>query len=383
MARRSRWGAPKTTETCGICGGAMVGCGSGRIKCKVCNASCDLGKAAEMRSYEPQKDPITAVPDGMRPYGYSTLIKPEGEGALQWVKVRADEDAQRKRMDAWVAGLAESVRGTAKPIAIPKRSEKNSLSSYIIGDAHFGLYAWGEETGEDFDTAIASAELRKAVDLLVSGAPESATGYLVNVGDFLHANSRSAKTPESGNQLDVDSRFSRVIRMARDALRYCIARMLEKHKTVHVFVTPGNHDPDAARWLALLLAAHYESEPRVRVETSPKTFFYTRFGKTLIGITHGDKIKMAELPSIMANDRAEDWGATKHRYWWTGHIHHTRHQEYRGCFVESFNTLAASDAWHHESGYRSVRQMQRIDIDIEHGIYNRGIANIGMLKDAG
>jgi len=130
----------------------------------------------------------------------------------------------------------------------------------------------------------------------------------------------------------------------------------------------------------MVLAAYFERDKRVIIETSPGKYFYRRFGNTLIGITHGDKTKMADLPGIMATDRAQDWGQTQHRYWWTGHIHHTRHQEFRGCFVESFNTLAASDAWHHESGYRSVRQMQRIDLDKQQGIVGRRLCSIGMIR---
>lgn len=323
------------------------------------------------------------LPEGVKLRGTSTLTDLRtGETVMQWVKTTADAEAQRKAFEAVVAELAESVRGLAKPIPAPKVKLADSLSSYIIGDAHFGLYAWAEEAGEDFDTSIASRDLRAAIDLLVAGAPASETGFLVDVGDFLHADNRSNVTPASGNLLDVDSRFQRVIRIAVDALRYCIGRMLQKHKRVEVFITPGNHNPDSAGWLAMVLAAYYERDKRVHIERSPSKFYYRRFGKVLIGITHGDKMKMDELPSIMASDRAIDWGVTEHRYWWTGHIHHTKHQEYRGCFVESFNTLAASDAWHHASGYRSKRQMQRIDIDRQEGIYNRGIASIGMVRKA-
>jgi hypothetical protein len=323
------------------------------------------------------------LPEGVRLRGTSTLTDMRtGETVLQWVKVNADEDAQRKAMLEAIAEMAKPLHGLARPVAAPKQVLAASLSAYLIGDAHFGAYAWREESGEDFDTAIASRDMRAAIDLLVAGAPASETAYLVDVGDFLHADNRSNSTPASGNLLDVDTRYQRVIRIAIDALRYAIGRLLQKHKRVKVFITPGNHNPDSAGWMALTLAAYYERDIRVEVEQSPSKFFYQRFGDVLIGITHGDKLKLADLPSIMAADRAADWGATKHRYWWTGHIHHTKHQEYRGCFVESFNTLAASDAWHHASGYRSARQMQRIDIDKAHGIYNRGIANIGMLRYA-
>ncbi len=339
--------------------------------------------AQARRGWAPDHGIETPLPLGQKLRGTSTLIdKRTGETVLQWVKSNEDAEVQAELMRVVVSALQEEVRGLAKPIKAPKACLGRSLSAYIIGDAHFGLYAYAKEAGEDFDTDIASADLRAAIDILVDGAPKSAKAYLVDVGDFLHANSRDARTPQSGNMLDVDGRFSRVLRIAIDALKYCIGRMLQKHASVEVFITPGNHNPDAAGTLMLVLEAFYANDKRVLIEPSPSKYFYRRFGKNLIGITHGDKTKMDALPSIMATDRAVEWGETRHRYWWTGHIHHTKHQEYRGCFVEAFNTLAASDAWHHESGYRSARQMQRIDVDSEYGIYNRGIASIGMIRDA-
>ena len=323
------------------------------------------------------------LPEGVKLRGTSTLTDIRtGETVMQWVKTTADEDALRRALTEIVDSLKQDVKGLAKPIKAPKRRLLvDSLSAYMIGDAHFGAYAWAAETGgEDFDTSIASADLRAAIDLLVAGAPDSETGYLVDVGDYLHADNRSNMTPASGNLLDVDTRYQRVIRIATEAMRYCIGRMLEKHKFVKVFVTPGNHNPDSAGWMAMVMEAYYSRDKRVEIETSPSKFYYQRFGRNLIGITHGDKIKLGELPSIMAHDRAEDWGQTEHRYWWTGHIHHTKHQEYRGCTVEAFNTLAAGDAWHAASGYRAMRQMQRIDIDRTYGIYNRGIASVGMIR---
>lgn len=349
-----------------------------RVRCRDCNKEITI--PGPLQGYSPEHGMTKTVPEGFTVKGVSTLYGDDGTIKAQWVKSQQDAQAVERLLQAATEALGDEVRGLAKPITAPKERLAESLSAYLIGDAHFGLYAWAEESGEDFDTAIASADLRAAIDLLVAGSPASATGFLVDVGDFLHADSRSNTTPASGNPLDVDTRFQRVIRIAIDALKYCIARMLQKHKQVKVFITPGNHNPDSAGWLSMVLAAYYEKEKRVVIERSPSKFFYERFGKVLIGITHGDKVKMADLPPIMAADRAEDWGQTKHRYWWTGHIHHTVHQEYRGCFVESFNTLAASDAWHQASGYRSARQMQRIDIDQTHGIYNRGIVSIGRVR---
>lgn len=322
------------------------------------------------------------LPEGVQLRGTSTLTDMrDGTQVLQWVKTSAAHDAQVAAMRALAAELCENVKGKSRLVALKsKRQDSESLSAYMIGDAHIGAYSWAEETGNDFDIDIASRDIKAAIDLLVDGSPASETGYLVDVGDFLHADDRSNKTPEHGNVLDVDSRFPKVRRVARDVLKYCVGRMLEKHDHVEVFQVIGNHNPESAGWMAMVIEAYFDNNPRVVVETSPSTVYYRKFGNVLIGMTHGDKVKMAELPSIMAYDRASDWGQTEYRYWWTGHIHHTVQQEYRGCFVEAFNTLAAGDAWHASSGYRAARQMQRIDINRETGIYNRGIANLSMAR---
>jgi hypothetical protein len=42
-------------------------------------------------------------------------------------------------------------------------------------------------------------------------------------------------------------------------------------------------------------------------------------------------------------------------------------KEYSGCKVETFNTLAAKDAWHHGAGYRADRKMVCDVYHTEHG----------------
>lgn len=340
------------------------------------------GEVVEVRNgIAPEHGLTIPMPAGYL-MGKVTVQAAGGNIERTWTRMSPDQLAQQEAMQAFLEAMAEPLKGLAKPIRAPKTVDSDMLSAYLIGDGHFGLYAWAKEAGEDFDTSIASKDLRAAIDRLVDRAPASRVGYLVDVGDFLHADSRAAATPQSGNMLDVDGRFPRVVRIATDALKYCIGRMLQKHELVEVFITPGNHNPNSAGMIAMILEAFYTNEPRVKIEDSPGVYYYRQFGNNLIGITHGDKVKPADLPSIMATDMPKEWGATEHRFWWTGHIHHTRHQEYRGCFVESFNTLAASDAWHHASGYRSKRQMQRIDLHIEDGIDSRGIAGIGMIRKA-
>jgi hypothetical protein len=90
---------------------------------------------------------------------------------------------------------------------------------------------------------------------------------------------------------------------------------------------------------------------------------------------------MKNLPLIMATDRPEDWGRTRYRYWWTGHIHTsktqaaTNSQDFSGCSVESFRILAPTDAWAHQKGYRPHRDMKSITLHREFGEVARNTVN--------
>jgi len=314
--------------------------------------------------------------------GVSTLYNSEGEISAQWVKTRTDDESRKAALQQFAEGLAESVKGLAKPAKAPTLCREDLLSVYPVGDAHFGMYAWADECGDDFDTDMAARDLGAAVTSLARSAPKAKYGLLVDVGDSLHIDNRSNTTPRSGNAMDVDTRYSRVAKMLVMTFRYAIARMLQRHEQVKVLIAPGNHNLDSAGWVALCLSMFYENEPRVTIETSPSYFLYHRFGANLIGVTHGDTVKLDQLPSIMATDRPQEWGQTKHRHWLTGHIHHKKQQEFRGCFVEAFNTLAAKDAWHSQQGYRSARNMHRMDFHVQHGLFGRSIVDVGMFSDA-
>jgi hypothetical protein len=241
------------------------------------------------------------------------------------------------------------------------------------------MYAWAAEAGEDFDLIAAEKITLGAIDRLVASAPDAETAIVLPLGDLLHANDQTNRTPAHGYQLDVDSRYPKVLSVAIRIIRHVILRALEKHKKVIVRVEPGNHDPQAKWAVAFTLAAHFENNPRVEVDLSPAKFWYYRFGKVLIASTHGDTAKHEALGPIMAADRPEDWGATKHRYWYTGHVHHQSVKEFPGVICESFRTLAAKDAHAAHHGYRAGRDAYCIVHHKEFGEIERHRCDIAML----
>jgi hypothetical protein len=274
------------------------------------------------------------------------------------------------------------MKGLCPLVACPADADSDLLAVYPMGDPHFGLYSYAEESGDNFDLVIAERITCEAIDRLVSSAPKAATAMLLNLGDAFHADDSSNQTPQSGHALDVDTRFAKVAQVGLRALTHCVRRLLEKHEKVIVWNMVGNHDPHSALWLSLCMDAFFSNEPRVTVDLSPSLFKFYRFGKVLIGAHHGHGAKTNDLPLLMAADRPLDWGATEFRHWLCGHIHHWTAKEHPGVVVETFRTLAGKDAWHAGKGYRSRRDMNCIIYHTDFGEIQRVRCDIAQLQAA-
>lgn len=292
---------------------------------------------------------------------------PDGTVERTWERQSPDAQAMFEAIEGTVGELLGDLRGALPPVEKPGHFDEDLLTVIPMGDPHFGLLTWAKEVGEDFNLEIAEDLTFAAVDRLCSLAPPSHTALLLNLGDFFHADDSTNRTRRSGNVLDVDGRFQKIAQVGLRALVRCIRRLLERHAKVIVRNNPGNHDPHQAYMLSVALGATFHDEPRVEVDTAPGGFFYYRFGKVLIGSTHGDGAKLTDLPMIMADDRPEDWYRSTYRVWHCGHFHHDQIKDMTGCTVETHRTLAPNDAWHNYAGYRSKRGMKAIVYHREFG----------------
>lgn len=379
--------------SCPSCGHERtIASASGRRKClgpdhdgpRSYNADLEtIADAAEARQgHAPAFDMTHPVPAGFMAKGISTMYDGDGNVRAQWVKSAIDPLQQ----EAILAAAREAFSSTL-PQVEARRAQggawlKNLLAAYPIGDAHIGMRAWHEECGEDWDLAIAEQVQCAAMKALVEGAPPAAVAVIVNLGDWFHYDSMEPVTSRSGHVLDADGRYAKMIRVGIKVMRQCIESALDKHKRVRVVNVVGNHDDTGALWLSAALGHVYEREPRVTIEQSPAPFTYFRHGRCLVGLHHGHSCKADKLPGVMAADRPADWGATEHRYWWLGHVHHQSVREYPGVSVETFGTLAAKDAYATAGGWRARRDMKCIVLHAEHGEVARHTVNPAMLKAA-
>lgn len=330
-----------------------------------------LQARAVKQGHSPAHDMTKTVPDGFLVKGVSTFYNRDGKPTNQWVKSAIDHERQWELLQAAADVLARDVAGLAPLVPTPAGTAENLLSVYPLGDPHVGLYSWARETGEHFDLAEAERLTLGAVDRLAASGPASGTGILLALGDVFHANDQTNATPAHRHQLDVDGRFVQALEVGIRTFRHATLRLLEKHARVVVRFVQGNHDPQAVLALGFTIAAYFERDPRVTVDLSPAKHWYYRFGRVLLGATHGDTTKAVQLPGMMAADRAADWGLTKHRHWYCGHVHHSSVREYPGVTVETFRTLAAADSYAAGHGYRAGRDMRLIVLDEEHGEIER------------
>lgn len=347
----------------------------------VSDARKGVRNKAARQGYAPEHDMTRPVPDGFKLARHSQYYDREGNPTNKWVIAAPDRERQWELMLEAIEG-ATAALPKIKPRPAPNLDYNDKLMSVIpFGDPHFGLYCWAEEVGHDFDIDIARRDLCGAVDYLVSQSPTSRRCVIVNLGDFFHADNMEGKTARSGHVLDMDTRMPKVIRVGVAAMRQCIESALKRHETVEIINAIGNHDDMLSAALSVMLANIYENEPRVVVHDQPTKRHYLRHGKVLIGVTHGHQTKDRDLPGIMATERPEDWGLTRHRYYYRGHHHHDERMEYNGCMVEQFRTLAPGDAYAVGGGWLAGRDMKLIVHHADYGEVARTTCSIDMLRD--
>jgi hypothetical protein len=327
---------------------------------------------AAAKGYDPARDLTRPVGESQLLAGASTLYGEDGQIRLQWVKSMPEKEAAirdklKDYAEALTAEMTQFVPQEPQPVLC---NDPDLLSAIFMGDAHVGQYSHAPETRQaDFDTNLATSQIRDAVDYLINKAPAAETGMFVDVGDALHADSAHNAT-FAGTQLDVDTRYHNTFYRLAEVMKYTVIRMLEKFPKVVVIVARGNHNDSSAIAIQVLLSFYFENEPRVNIMPTKGYFHYLQFGKWLIAVHHGDKVKTNDLPGILARDLPKAWGETTHRLWALGHIHHQTTKEMSGCIMRTFGTLAPPDGWHSSKGYGSERVMEMLTFKREGGLHS-------------
>tara|TARA_R100000655_G_scaffold109599_2_gene164581 strand:+ start:118 stop:1266 length:1149 start_codon:yes stop_codon:yes gene_type:complete len=272
---------------------------------------------------------------------------------------------KRKKFDTELfrEGLVTDLKKYSK---YSKLERPNTLGKCMleinIFDLHFGKLCWGEETGENYDTKIAEKRFLKAIETLLKRAEGFDIEKIVfPIGNDFFNSDNLRNTTTAGTFQDEDLRWQKTYRKGRELIVKAIDRLCQV-ADVDVVVVQGNHDFERSFYLGDALECWYDKDENVNVDNNANPRKYVHYGQCLVGFTHGNNEKVANLPMIVAQEKSDIWSKTKYREVHLGHLHHKREikwistQEYNGVVVRYMRSLSGTDAWHNQKGYKGSVQ---------------------------
>jgi hypothetical protein len=248
----------------------------------------------------------------------------------------------------------------------PKTPSENNLFEVSIFDLHIGKLAWGGETFENYDVKIARQRFLATIQTLI----QRASGYqysriLFPVGNDFFNSDTILNTTTKGTPQDEDLRWQKTFMVGTRLLVDAINLLKQTGVPVDVIVIPGNHDFERSFYLGAYLEAWFNNDSQVWINNHASPRKYYKFGKVLLGLTHGGEEKETSLPLLMATDVEAKpyWSETVYHEWHLGHIHRKRNVNYAvldrtrtvsedlGVTVRYLSSLTGTEEWHHKKGF--------------------------------
>jgi hypothetical protein len=256
-----------------------------------------------------------------------------------------------------------------EPIPVA-RSNDGRLTVYPLVDAHFGMRAWGRETGgPDYDLDLAECDIKLAFSRLWADMPVTDDALLILGGDTLHADDNEGHTQSRSHVVDTDGRLYKVTETAIRSICWIIDGLAQRHSKVTVRVLRGNHDPHSYLALHFALVARYGN----MIAPAQRDLYWYRHGASLIAAHHGDKGTAQRLCMVLA-DSCPEWSGTRDRHVLTGHIHHDSIKDFPGVKWWSLRAFCPPDEY--GSSFGGKRALQALVFCAKDGLKFQGIEGV-------
>jgi uncharacterized protein YktA (UPF0223 family) len=274
-----------------------------------------------------------------------------------FVKNHAYKEPEQKKLEENFENLIEQFKDYSPNYPTIKRVKSKDGHLLVVdpADIHIGKLCKAFETSEEYNSQIAVQRVKEGVQgLLNKSQGFNIDKILLVIGnDVLHTDTpkrtTTLGTPQDTEGMWYDN-FLDGVRLYVD-----IIESLMQVADVHVTFNPSNHDYMSGFFLAQLIETHFRNSENITFNVSISHRKYFTYGENLIGSTHGDGAKTADLPLLMAHE-AIDWAKCKHRYIYTHHIHHKTAKDIMSVCVESLRSPSGADSWHHKKGYQHAPQ---------------------------
>lgn len=281
------------------------------------------------------------------------LVTHTGKGAYYNI---SSNPVQTKGFEEFCDNLLQQISEISTRPSVIERVESVEEGHLLIvdpSDVHIGKIASSFETGEDYNNQIAVRRVREGVRGIVNKAKGFNIEKILFVGgnDILHIDSPK-RTTTSGTPQDTDDMWYNNFLLAKDVYIESIDYLLGV-ADVHFVFNPSNHDYMTGFFLADVIKTYYKDCPNITFDCSMAHRKYYKYGSNLIGTTHGDGAKQADLPLLMAHE-SQDWSQCKHKYIYGHHVHHKIAKDYIGVTFETLRSPSGTDSWHMKNGYTGV-----------------------------
>ena len=353
-------------------------------------ASRELGEAHSgvSRKYHAAKDYLEtddAITGAMASVGmtdvtplHSGWIKSDGASMyFQMPKGGGDKDTVLETIRGAIDDLKDETFPEYELRAAP---DGECLLVIDLADVHVGKLCAETETGYTYSREVAVKRMVEGTRELIRKSSGMGIGRILFVlgNDILHVdNSRSTTT--SGTPQDTHGTIHQLYRDAFAGYVKCI-EMARLTAPVDLIFCPSNHDWIMGWCLAREVGAWFRNAPDVTATEYNMSEIhrkYYRFGNNLIGLTHGDGAKEADLYPLMMTEAREHVSDCPHKYIYVHHFHHKvrkqagvvphkREKDHIGMTmlhnsvksmegdnvqIEYVRSPSPPDGWHHRNGY--------------------------------
>jgi len=243
-----------------------------------------------------------------------------------------------------------------------KLKRKELEDSYCLvldpADIHIGKLCTAFETGTEYNMQIAVKRVLDGVRGILNKSQGFHIDKIIFIGgnDILHTDTPK-RTTTSGTPQDTDGMWYENFLMAKQ-LYVDVLEILISVADVEFVFNPSNHDYTNGFFLADVIQTYFRKCKNITFDCSISHRKYTTYGNSLIGTTHGDGAKQADLGQLMSVEAKERWATSEHRYFYTHHVHHKTAKDYINVTVESLRSPSPADSWHHIKGYVSIQAIE-------------------------
>lgn len=238
------------------------------------------------------------------------------------------------------------------PIVARDRYKDPHCLVFSPADIHIGKLCSSFETGEKYNQQIAVNRVKDGLEGILKKSQGFDIDKVIFIAgnDILHIDTPK-RTTTSGTPQDTDGMWYDNFIMAKRLLVDIIETFVGI-ADVEVHFNPSNHDFMSGFMLFDAVSSWFRNCSQVSFNGDMSHRKYTVYGKNLIGMTHMDGAKQADLPLLMAHEAAEHWAYCPHRYIYGHHIHHKQSKDFMSVCVETLRSPSGTDGWHHKKGYQ-------------------------------